>query len=340
MHPGEWLAYRLEQAVHADEVISASRPRLDSLLVQQRVVVKHLAGAETYDAYFSNEEPYGLAGKVNAELASAKLRREDAQLSLTYIQADLDAVEAFRSKVDGKEPGFWLEQWRTSRSIAEQALNETRAEYERVGERRRILDKDPVVPGSTARAAMDVAGLTAQPLYVFIDSLALDEARKEAVLSLFSALIFAPVLPSVEAAAEVATRLAQADIDVPVLYLARSVSFAEAARFLIVTVWPTTGSSVSKPGRLRVCWILVCRSKSVLDLISRSVSCRSRLTSVRRASIDLLARSLSLTLPSRREMRLNAESQSAGLSLKPSFKGWMRIYLGSNGGPPWKLNGP
>lgn len=217
VHPGEWLAYRLEQAVHADEVISASRPRLDSLLVQQRVVVKHLAGAETYDAYFSNEEPYGLAGKVNAELASAKLRREDAQLSLTYIQADLDAVEAFRSKVDGKEPGFWLEQWRTSRSIAEQALNETRAEYERVGERRRILDKDPVVPGSTARAAMDVAGLTAQPLYVFIDSLALDEARKEAVLSLFSALIFAPVLPSVEAAAEVATRLAQADIDVPVL---------------------------------------------------------------------------------------------------------------------------
>lgn len=217
VHPGEWLAYRSKQAVHAGEVISASRPRLDSLLAQQHVVVEHRAGAEAYDAYFLNEDPYGLTGKVDAELASAKLRRGDALLSLTHIQTDLDAVEVFRAEVVGLEPGLWLEQWHTSRSAAEQVLAETREEYERVGERRRILDKDPVVPGSTARAAMDVAGVTAQPLYAFIDSLELGEARKEAVLSLFSALIFAPVLPSVEAAAEVAARLAQADIDVPVL---------------------------------------------------------------------------------------------------------------------------
>jgi hypothetical protein len=215
--PGEWLTNRSKQAIHAGEVISASRPRLDSLLAQQHVVVEHRSGAETYDAYFLSEDPYGLTGKVDAELASAKLRRGDALLSLAHIQADLDAVEVFRAEVVGLEPGLWLEQWHTSRSAAEQALAETREEYERAGERRRILDKDPVVPSSTARAAMDVAGVTAQPLYAFIDSLELGEARKEAVLSLFSALIFAPVLPSVEAAAEVAARLSQADIDVPVL---------------------------------------------------------------------------------------------------------------------------
>lgn len=215
--PGEWLAYRSQKASHADEVISASGPQLNSLLGQQRVVAEHRVGAEAYDAFFQNEDSYGLSGKVEAELASTKLRREDAVSSLTHIQAELDAVEVFRAEVVGLEPGFWLEQWRTSRSTTELALTEKREEYERVGERRRILDKDPVVPSSTARAAMDIAGDTAQPFYAFIDSLELGEARKEAVLSLFSALIFAPVLPCVEAAAEVAARLAQADIDVPVL---------------------------------------------------------------------------------------------------------------------------
>lgn len=217
VHPGEWLAYRSKQAVHAGEVMSINRPRLDSLRAQQHVVVEHCAGAEDYDAYFLNEDPYGLMGKVDAELASAKLRRGDALHSLTHIRADLDAVEAFRTEVVGLEPELWLEQWRASRSAAEQALAEAREEYERVDERRRILDKDPVVPSSTARAAMEVAGVSAQPLYAFIDSLELGEARKESVLSLFSGLIFAPVLPGVEAAAEVAARLAQADIDIPVL---------------------------------------------------------------------------------------------------------------------------
>lgn len=216
-HPGEWLAYRSEKKINADEVVTANRLRLDSMEAQLQVVAEHRNGAEAYDAYFLNEDSYGLIGRVEAELASAKLRREDALGALTHIQAELDAVEAFRAKVVGLEPGLWLEQWRASRSAAEQALSEKRDEYERVGERRRILDKDPVIASSTARAAMDVAGTAAQPLYAFIESLELSEARKEVVLSLFSALIFAPVLPSVEAATEVARRLAQAEIDVPVL---------------------------------------------------------------------------------------------------------------------------
>ncbi len=260
VHPGEWLAYRSKQAIHAGEVISASRPRLDFLLAQQHVVVEHRSGAEAFDAYFLSEDPYGLTGKVYAELASAKLRRGDALLSLAHIQADLDAVEVFRAEVVGLEPGLWLERWHTSRSASEQALAETREEYERTGERRRILDKDPVVPSSTARAAMDVAGLTAQPLYAFIDSLELGDARKEAVLSLFSALIFAPVLPSVEAAAEVATRLAQADIDVPVLVSgplgefcrSRSISYRDgvADSWLVgVKTWPV--SCLLDPGLLQ-----------------------------------------------------------------------------------------
>lgn len=229
VQPREWLTYRSQQSVHAGEVISASRPRLDSMLVQQHTVAEHRDGAEAYDTYFLNEDPYGLTGKVLAELESAKLRRGDALLSLIHIQADLDAVEVFRSEVVGLEPGLWLEQWRESRFAAEQALAETREEYERVGERRGILDKDPVVPSSIARAAMEVAGVPAQPLYAFIDSLELGEARKEAVLSLFSALIFAPVLPSVEAAAAVATRLAQADIDVPVLVSGPLAEFCRSA---------------------------------------------------------------------------------------------------------------
>ena len=339
-HPGEWLAYRSQKKTHADEVISANGLRLDSMLAQRHVVAEHRDGAEAYDSYFLNEDPYGLIGRIGAELASAKLRREDALGALTHIQAELDAVEVFRSEVVGLEPGLWLEQWRASRSAAEQALAEMRDEYERVGERRRILDKDPVVPSSTARAAMDVAGTTAQPLYAFIDSLELGEARKETVLSLFSALI----LPRCFTVSRLQPKsqgawLRQKSMS-PYLWQARLVSSAEAARFLIKMVWPSLGSSVSKPGRWLVCWTLVFCSKSVLDLMFCSVSCGPRLTSFRRALIDSLQRSFSLKLQSRREMRFCVEFLSAVRSLKPSSKGWMRIFPGSKGVPQWKLNRP
>ncbi|VVO47291.1 hypothetical protein PS862_00120 [Pseudomonas fluorescens] len=217
MHPSEWLADRDQKSAHAAEQISANRPRLESSLAQHQVVLEQRAQAEGYDTWFLNEDPYGLAGKVVAQLESARQRRIDFAKALTHIQAELDAVDAFRAEVAEVEPGLWLEQWRASRFDVEHALAEKRGEYERVAERRRILDKEPVVPNATARAATEIAGTAAQPLYAFIESLELNEARREVVLSLFSALIFAPVLSNVEAAAEVAVRLAAADIDVPVL---------------------------------------------------------------------------------------------------------------------------
>lgn len=214
--PREWLLERGSRREQAQSLFDDSNQLLHAALPRQQIVLARHAQSKAYDGYFLNEAPEDLAGKVVAELSSANLRRTDLALSLTYIQKDLDAVEHFFTQVADMEPAQWLRQWHEQYAAVLQKFSEVEGELEQAIEKRLFLEHEPLVPSQMARTATEIAGPSAQPLYTFVETLELSDSRKETVLSLFSALLFAPVLQDVTAAAEVASRLAEAKIEVPV----------------------------------------------------------------------------------------------------------------------------
>ena len=86
-----------------------------------------------------------------------------------------------------------------------------------------------MAPGSVAREVLKLAGADALALHAAIDGIGLPLDRKEQVLSLFSALLFAPVYASAARAAQAAGLFAAKGIHSPVFIAAELADFCRNA---------------------------------------------------------------------------------------------------------------
>lgn len=189
---------------------------------------------EAFNRLFGNESFNGLEAAVKSTLKSAKDRMHLIERALSGMEGPLNALTRFRSLHGDIDPANWiadrLKEWEAV-GVEISRAKESKSDAE---QRRSDLDKAAVAPGRVARETMAAAGGAPQSLHVAIEGMELSAERKEAVLTLFSALLHAPVYSTLGEAAEAARRLADQEIESPVFVLDELASFCRSANDISV----------------------------------------------------------------------------------------------------------
>ncbi|MBY0432255.1 MAG: hypothetical protein K2Q10_13740, partial [Rhodospirillales bacterium] len=172
--------------------------------------------------------------------------------------------------------------------------------------RRQGLDAARVAAGRLADQALKLAGAEVRPLHEVVDSLGLDAARCEVVLTHFSALLFAPVAADADAAHAAAARLEAAGLEVPVLV---APDLAEFCRFGHIIARPDSGDAHG--------WMLGLRSPAVRCLLdaAQTEAEKARLEAELAelaTRLDALAKALADLTPDSPAGRLIAAALTAG----------------------------
>ncbi len=200
---------------------------------RQRELVGRFARLEPalviYAREFGEESLAGLESRVMEEKARAEAEIRSTRERLPALQAMVDELTRFRRESDGATPADWLaarERERSELLLRKPELERQRQELER---RRRELDREQVAAAPAARQALEYLeqrGIDHVPLHRAVAVMGLDDGRRRALLSCFSALLFAPVAPSRKTALAAAACLAVYDAQVPVLMADALESFA------------------------------------------------------------------------------------------------------------------
>lgn len=178
---------------------------------------KALAKAAEFDTWFTGESPEGLETKVRAELKKSEDECFRLEKELSGLEDKLADIAEFKRRfgVD-VDPVQWLQ----SRDTLCEKLREAKGEAFR-GHRSRSaeledLEKFSVAPGQFARDVQANVLVDFIPLHAAVEAMGFDEARKRTLLTLFSALLFAPVLPDAASAETAARNLAEKRLEFPV----------------------------------------------------------------------------------------------------------------------------
>lgn len=227
--PGAWLSERAEMRSSLESQRTNCERKLEVCRRQQETVRNHTITAEGFHALFAGEVTEGLADAVvettkAARAVEAKLRRD-----LARIAEDDEAAARFGQRFPGLSPRDWL----TSRERKRREFESTRDQFTKALSELRLqrasLDQAPVAPGEIARRVTAIAGPGGRPLYAFVQSLSLPEVRENALLTLFSALLFSPVFSTQEEASAAAQKLADEKIESVVFEATPLKSFCEGA---------------------------------------------------------------------------------------------------------------
>lgn len=169
-----------------------------------------------FSEVFGDASPEGMAVRVGKE-------KDEANKSLSAIRIErgryadsLASLAVFRAAQGLAEPSEWLESQAKEWDRLGAKIKELKEDLEDASIRRAGLDKAAVAPGKVTREAALAAGGDHRPLHAAIESMALEAERKEKALTLFSALLHAPVYGTIREALEAAERLEKAGIEAPV----------------------------------------------------------------------------------------------------------------------------
>jgi len=171
---------------------------------------------EQFRNIFSGEAPEGLDTKVRAALVYARCETEAFRQKRAKLEEPLASLVAFRLRFGMVDVADWLAERTAKWDQLGQSFRETLGKLDEAKIRLDVLSRESVAPGKVAREALRIAGGTPEPLHKVIDSLGLDPDRKERTLTLFSALLFAPVYRDLGAATSAVKNLAHAELESPV----------------------------------------------------------------------------------------------------------------------------
>ncbi|BBI98946.1 hypothetical protein FGKAn22_06390 [Ferrigenium kumadai] len=235
--PGE-RAKKFQLAVNAakdalrevSQAISQARNERTTLASAEKIAEKGLRDAEArlnryvesvpalqrFQAEFGDVSPIGLSRKVSDAFNQANARVGRLNGELSNIQPLVEALKTFRGVHGDVAPALWLSDqlalWdRLGREIG--LLNDDLAEATL---KREALNNAVIVAGKVAREAADVAGGNFVPLHEAISQMKVGPERRSQVLTLFSALLHAPVYATETDAAQAAKRLDDAGIEAPI----------------------------------------------------------------------------------------------------------------------------
>lgn len=213
---------------------------------------------------FGEVSAEGMASKVGKERDEARKSLEGLRIERGRLADALEALGKFRAAHGaGASPSGWLEaqsrEWdRLGAEIVglEASLGDAKI-------RRASLEQAPIAPGRVTREAAKAAGGNHRPLHAAVDAFALGGDRREKALTLFSALLHAPVYETAEEAMEAAARLEKAGVEAPVF------ARAELERFC------QTGE-ISMLGAGAKSWLVGIRTRQVDCLLDPSLAQREK----------------------------------------------------------------
>jgi hypothetical protein len=176
---------------------------------------------------FGEVPPVGLAKKVSDERDAANNRIGTIKVQRSLYVDGLQALEGFRAVRGNADPASWLKTCLNDWDRFGAEIKALEADLAEAGIRRASLDQAVIVAGKVTREAVSVAGGNHSPLHVAIERMSLDQARRESVLTLFSALLHAPVYATTGEAIEAAQRLEGEGIEAPVFVSGELESFCQ-----------------------------------------------------------------------------------------------------------------
>lgn len=189
----------------------------------------HLA---VFEEIFGNESTAGLIARVGDELKALEKVRTEKLAEKSSLSKGIEALNLFKAAYPDIHPDKWILERTERREALGKKIGENKDLLGDLKARRSDLDKASVAPGKIAREVMDVAGGDAIALHSAIDKIGLALPVKEKVLTLFSALLHAPVYNSVNEAATAAQLLAEKEIESPVFVIKELEEFCHSNAIL------------------------------------------------------------------------------------------------------------
>lgn len=173
--------------------------------------------AQRFDELFPGESPEGLDRRVIAERDAARQEKSGYENELASLTNMLKDISEFRRRFgEDCDPSEWLKQ---CGAIHEKALSRHFSLEEMLKEASISLDnleRFSIAPNKYVRDVTSRIGVPSIPLYKAVDEIELNADRKAIVLSLFSGLLNAPVLPNADQAVIAARNLADSGLEFPV----------------------------------------------------------------------------------------------------------------------------
>ncbi|MDY0277618.1 MAG: hypothetical protein RBQ97_06005, partial [Acholeplasma sp.] len=164
------------------------------------------------------QNPKGFAKEVRGRQLRLTGEKGRLEVELPRLKALVDRLEAWRTLHGEASPAVFIEEFirarealRDEKGAAERSLELLRADIQ-------MLRKHKVAPGEVAAKALHIARECgkAATLHEFLDGLGLDQGRRADMLSLFSPILFAPVVADAAGAEPLLLRFDEERLPVPV----------------------------------------------------------------------------------------------------------------------------
>jgi hypothetical protein len=188
---------------------------------------------DAFHTLFPGESPKGLGAAVRKALEDARNRKHSIEREREGMRATLSALREFTAAHPGESPGSWLQARQTEMDEVTAKRNAAAATVEELQKQLAELERGATIaPAAEFRDALHLAGDDAIALHDCVAGLGLQPERSKRVLSMFSALLFAPVLPDAQRAGEAAARLAERSVRIPVFAQPELAEFCRSASIL------------------------------------------------------------------------------------------------------------
>lgn len=211
----DWLSERRAHKAALREQIDRKNAQLEPSTAKLMHAKQYEQAARNFRSYYDDQSPVGLEAVVSAEFQNTENTLSKLRQDLAHWKTALDALQEFQNSIGAVEPTVWMVDLSHRQSLAAERLQRDSEELTELRQLRSALDDNIVAPGAAAREVAAVAGPDAVALHEFVHQLKLDDTRNASVLTLFSALLFAPVFSEIGPAKKAAVALAREGIEVP-----------------------------------------------------------------------------------------------------------------------------
>jgi len=213
------------QTVLTNKELAGDREHLERCKKDSERIGEYRTAFEAFQRQFGDGDPISKEQELQDRRQCLDRDLSAFEIERTRCQEGVEALSKFQYTVESQTaPATWLANAVLRRKEVIVSKSDRERELADLHERRRALDKENVAANAATRRALTRLSqkqLAFVPIHQYVESLSLTSARQRQLLSLFSALLFAPVIENPSDAILAANELADNDEQVPV-FLASS----------------------------------------------------------------------------------------------------------------------
>lgn len=160
---------------------------------------------ETISESFPEENVQGFSDRINIERTHYTQEISGTEPKLENAKEQYSHETRFYEKVGRKDPKSWLAETESTRNelLIEKSTLDKR--IDQLNTELITLNKNKVAPGANSQAALGIIPSDVQytPLHIYIKEVVKDQARVASLLTVFSSILFAPVVSGNDSVAQV-----------------------------------------------------------------------------------------------------------------------------------------